>query len=56
MNNTFLLFYLLQASDLRACLHDRWSDRLPRRVARSARPGYTLSRGQISSCKRFKVG
>ena len=36
-------------------LHDRSGDP-PRRVARSTRPGYLLSRGQILPCKRFKVG
>ena len=36
-------------------LHDRWGDS-PRRLARSARAGNPLSRGQIMPCKRFKVG
>ena len=36
-------------------LPDRWGDPL-RRVARSARPGSPLSRGQILPCKCFKVG
>ena len=36
-------------------LHDRWGDP-PRRVARSTRPGYPLSRGQILPCKRSRCG
>ena len=36
-------------------LPDRWGDPL-RRVARSARPGSPLSRGQILPCNCFKVG
>ena len=35
--------------------HDRWGER-PRRVARSARPGNPLSRGQILPCKRSRWG
>ena len=36
-------------------LHDRWGDP-PRRVTRSTRPGYPLSRGQILPCKRSRYG
>ena len=36
-------------------LHDRWGYP-PRRVARSARPGNPLSRGQILPCKRWRWG
>ena len=36
-------------------LHGRWGDP-PRRVARSTRPGYSLSRGQILPCKRSTWG